>query len=345
MTSSILSFLEGLLGSSKPTTGTNHEFFCPVCNHRKRKLSIDLDTMKWHCWVCSRGGLSLFTLLKYINASKSSFSQLSELIGNRTYYRQEKKQKHFVHSLPREYQNIITHSGSMFARAAINYLVNQRGLTANDLIKYNIGYCISGEFDEMVIFPSYDRHGKLNFFTARDFMGNYIKHKNPKASKNIVGFELFVNWDMPIVLVEAALDAITVRHNAIPLFGKTLNDILISEIVNKRPPMVIILLDPDAYDNSIEIAEIIMGMNIPVKLVKLQDEDANEMGHDAVWEAISNTKTLTNSHLFKEQVNQILHGSRKSDFSRKRHTLPSLSTAFGIPESFRKLIPFYRKPE
>ena len=53
----------------------------------------------------------------------------------------------------------------------------------------------------MVIIPSYDENGRLNFFVGRSFYPDSImKHKNPVASKNIIPLELFVSWDFPIIL-------------------------------------------------------------------------------------------------------------------------------------------------
>ena len=42
------------------------------------------------------------------------------------------------------------------------YLLKKRGLSAHDIIKYNIGYCEDGEYTKKIIIPSYDLNGKLN---------------------------------------------------------------------------------------------------------------------------------------------------------------------------------------
>ena len=36
-------------------------FYCPFCNHYKRKLQVNVDTQQWHCWVCDvKGRFCLF---------------------------------------------------------------------------------------------------------------------------------------------------------------------------------------------------------------------------------------------------------------------------------------------
>ena len=86
----------------------------------------------------------------------------------------------------------------------LSYL-KRRGLTHEDILKYNIGYCESGLFSNRVIIPSYDENGQLNFFVGRDIYDSPMKYKNSSTTKDVVGFELFVNWDEPIVLCEARL--------------------------------------------------------------------------------------------------------------------------------------------
>ena len=72
-------------------------------------------------------------------------------------------------------------------------------------MKYNIGYCESGLFSNRVIIPSYDEDGKLNFFVGRDIYESPMKYKNSSTTKDVVGFELFINWNEPIVLCEVLL--------------------------------------------------------------------------------------------------------------------------------------------
>ena len=39
-------------------------FFCPKCNHHKRKLSINLDKNVFKCWICDYRGNSIAPLIK-----------------------------------------------------------------------------------------------------------------------------------------------------------------------------------------------------------------------------------------------------------------------------------------
>ena len=87
----------------------------------------------------------------------------------------------------------------------------------------------------MVIIPSYDEKGELNYFSTRAFlMDAFQKFKNPPISRDIIPFDLYINWDLPIILCEGMFDAIAIRRNAIPLLGKNIQTKLMRKIIEKN---------------------------------------------------------------------------------------------------------------
>ena len=175
----------------------------------------------------------------------------------------------------------------------MHYLLN-RGIGVFDIIKYRIGYCESGEYTGKIIIPSYNSAGQLNYFVSRAFYkADSQKHKNPKVSKDIIGFDLTINWSEPIVLCEGAFDAIAVKRNAIPLFGKIIQPALQKKIIEKRVRDIYICLDADALRNALQIAERFMAEGLNVYFIELEDEDASELGFHKITEIIQNTSVLT----------------------------------------------------
>ena len=183
----------------------------------------------------------------------------------------------------------------------MNYLLS-RGVRAEDIVKYNIGYCESGEYDNKVIIPSYDGSGKLNYFVGRSFYDTKFKHKNPKVSKDIVGFYLLVNWDTPIILCEGAFDAISIRRNAIPLFGKSIQPNLEKKILGKLVKKLYICLDSDAIKNAIGLAKKFMSYGIQTHLVALDNRDASELGYEQINKKIYDTPPLDLKKLMEYQL-------------------------------------------
>ena len=81
-----------------------------------------------------------------------------------------------------------------------------------------------------IIIPSYDSEGKLNYFVGRDFYNSNFKYKNPPFPKDIVGFDLYINWSLPIILTEGVFDAMSIRTNAIPMLSKKPSKSLLRKI-------------------------------------------------------------------------------------------------------------------
>ena len=297
---SLVSLLETVLGRSKKTSGNNMSFKCPLCNHYKHKLEIDLSTQFWHCWVCNAKGRKLYTLFKKINAS---ITQLTDLGKQTDSYIPIKETVDSHATLPSEFQHILNgNKNNPEFRNALMYLKN-RGISRQDIVRYNIGYCESGPYAKMLIIPSYDKDGKLNFFTGRSYYkDSSFKHKNPKISKDIIGFELFINWDKPITIVEGVFDAIAVKRNAIPLFGKIILDELKKKIIEKNVSDVYISLDKDARAKALDICQYFTDNGINVYLVELDEEDPSELGYKRMLEIQADTIPISGSMLMLKKM-------------------------------------------
>jgi DNA primase len=295
----LLQLLESILGKGKPTSGNNIAFFSPFQSHYKPKLEIDINTTSagenaWHCWISDKKGRSIASLFKQLNLPKERFEQLNRIVESARYRTDIKETKtNQTIQLPEEYAPLWIKKSTPDYRNAIHYL-SKRGVTIFDILKYRIGYCESGEYSGKIIIPSYDRDGQLNYFVSRAFYkADKFKHKNPKISKDIIGFEMTINWSQPIILCEGSFDAIAVKRNAIPLFGKIIQPALQKKIIEERVKNIYICLDADALKNALAIAEKFMAEGLNVYFVELQDKDASELGFEQITEIIENTDILT----------------------------------------------------
>jgi DNA primase len=295
----LLQLLESILGKGKPTSGNNVAFFSPFQSHYKPKLEIDINTTSsgenaWHCWISDKKGRSIVSLFKQLNLPKERFEQLNRIIESSKYRNTSTESKPTqTIQLPAEYVPLWKKKSTPDYRNAIHYLT-KRGVTIFDILKYRIGYCEAGEYSGKIIIPSYDATGQLNYFVSRAFYkADTQKHKNPKISKDIIGFEMFINWSQPIILCEGSFDAIAVKRNAIPLFGKIIQPALQKKIIEERVRDIYICLDADALKNALNIAERFIGEGLNVYFVELQNQDASELGFKQITEIIENTDILT----------------------------------------------------
>ena len=277
------------------TVGKNGEagYFCPFCNHYKKKLQVNFISEVFHCWVCNTKGRSIATLLSKSNAPKHLFLKALELTTRKPHNHNSTDNKVPQVSLPAEYIPMWKGSAnSPYFKNALHYLLEKRKLTKFDILKYQIGYCESGDYGGMVIIPSYDEHGILNYFVGRSFYPTpTIKHKNPDNTKDIIGFESMIDWTQPITIVEGAFDAISTKRNTIPLFGKKILSKLKSKIIEQRVQTIYLALDPDAVSDALVEIEFFLNNGVDIRLVKLE-QDPNDTGFKAMRGKIDETTSV-----------------------------------------------------
>jgi len=307
----LLFLIESVLGKGQSTSKGNFAFKCPFCTHHKNKMEINLRTTSkrenfWHCWVCGAKGKTLLSLFKKIKAPQGKINELNILIVP------AKKDNHTsdILEFPKEFislsNTIEDKIAQIEAKHAIKFL-KKRGITQDDIIKYNIGFCKEGKYEGRVIIPSYDEDKKLNYFIARDYKdASPQKYKNPPASaKDVIGFELYINWDAPIILVEGIFDALTIKRNVIPLFGKVIHGKLMEKLVKSSVNRIYIALDADARRDALKQAEMLMSYGKEIYLVEMEGKDANEIGFKNFLNTLEQTIPLNLQSLIEKKLQLI----------------------------------------
>jgi DNA primase len=300
----LINLVDSVLGVGKKTSRGNKSYNCLYCNHHKPKLEINFSQHKkgfnpWHCWACDVRGNRISKLFKKIQASSEKFEELKSIIGNEVEVKHTSSTTSLT--LPKELKSILGNN-DILAKHAFMYLKN-RGITKDDIEKYNIGYCEFGRYAKMVIIPSYDESGNLNFFTGRSFEKEpFVKYRNPEVSRDIVPFELFVNWNIPLILCEGPFDAMAIKRNAIPLLGKNIQENLMKKIVTSKVKKIYIALDNDAMKQALKFTEHFMNQGKEVYLVDLEGKDPSEMGFNNFTKLIQNTYPLNEYGLMERKL-------------------------------------------
>ncbi len=304
----LIQLIDKVLNSKGHSLNKANEYmwWSPFVQHHKPKLQVNIQTGKWHCWVSNQGGHNLYQLFKKVNAGYDDFTLLNQLLGDVSFYQKDKDKKSEVIQLPQEYKSLSDDSDtSIIKQHAIRFL-RKRGFNSEDILRYNLGYCTEGQYNNRVIIPSYDSEGRLNYFVGRDFYNSNFKYKNPPFPKDIIGFDLYVNWSLPIILVEGVFDAMSIKGNAIPLFGKSILPQLEKKITEKRVNSIFIVLDGDAFNDAIQMVEKFTDNGISVNFVKLDGQDPNDLGYhqmiQKIHEAVPmNFKTLMEMKIYGKQ--------------------------------------------
>jgi len=307
MSQLVINILDKALKSKGQTLKKTNEYmwWSPFVQHHKPKLQVNVQTGKWHCWVSNQGGHNLFQLLKQVGAPRELYKELSDTLGTSYYTSEKKDDKQITLSLPKEAKPLWNGGDSVQKLHALKF-VYERGLDMSDVIRYNLHYCLNGIYQNRIIIPSYDSNGQLNYFVGRDFYKGGMKYKNPPVPKDIIGFDLYVNWSEPIILCEGVFDAMAIKNNSIPLFGKTILPKLYKKIVENQVSHITICLDDDAFKDSIDMASKFMDNGIEVNFVKLKGKDPSDLGYKNM---INQLDTSTGMN-FKELMRMRIYGNR-----------------------------------
>lgn len=282
--------------------------YSPFCNHYKRKLNIDLKTGKYHCWISNVGGYSIHSLFKKMKLDNGYFTRLEKIVPNEYKFKEDSKKRSTTLFLPNQFISLKHVTPSPQWKRAIYYL-KSRNITIEDIITYNIGYAESGKFKNSIIIPSYDKNGRLNYYVSRLCFDSkeYAYSNSPNSKKDIIMFEVFINWHMPIILVEGSFDALTVKNNVIPLLGKNLNNVLFNKLIIHKP-VVYICLDSDALEDSINIYEKLNDVGVDSYIVKLpKNSDPNSLGFKKIWNLIENSSQNKNEDMFSTKIKNLLN--------------------------------------
>ena len=304
---SVINILDDVLGPGTSMKGDEQAHYCPFCHHHKKKLQINLQSQKWHCWVCDSKGKRIQSLLKRLHVDSRKLKKIFEIYGDDyVVYSNNTEDEKVELRLPNEFRSLLEEPkgiNPLFRK--VKEYARKRNISEGDIKRYNIGYCDSGHYANRIIIPSYDNNNRLNYFIARSvFDEETFKYKNPPVSKNVIMFENQINWNEPITLVEGVFDAMAVKRNAIPLLGKFVPKTLNDTIYKKEVKSINILLDEDAQEQALHYTVQYQNQGITTKNIKPTDKDASDMGFSEV-----NTKLKESEQTqFVDIISQKLKG-------------------------------------
>jgi DNA primase len=301
----IISILNDTLGVGSSLKGDEQAHHCPFCHHHKKKLQVNLETQQWHCWVCDAKGKRIQGLLKKLHVDSHKLKKVYEIYGDDyIVYSNDSEEEQIELRLPNEFKSLLVEPrGINPTFRKVKHYADVRGITKEDIIRYNIGYCDSGLYNGRIIIPSYDFDNKLNYFIARSvFEDEPYKYKNPPVSKNVIMFENQINWNEPITIVEGAFDAMAVKRNAIPILGKFIPKKLMDSIYKKEVKHINILLDKDAQQQALHYVVQLGNQGIEVRNIIPSDKDAGEMGFSRVNQILKESTETNFSDVIKQKL-------------------------------------------
>jgi hypothetical protein len=312
---------------------------CPRCQEREGlmypdgKYNLEINTAKrvFRCWKCEEprfsGSLGKLIRLFGTKVDYELYKSYASIFQDYS-YSEEGEEEIINVSLPSEMISFANMNGSDPDHfEAYNYLVNDRMIPRDTILKYRLGFCLEGRYANRIIVPSYDEFGDVNYFVARAYKsGMKPPYMNPKVDKmKIIFNEGLINWDSTIYLVEGAFEFLSFPVNVIPLLGKDLSTPLFYKL-KERKPNIVILLDPDAYKTAIQLffklQTIYVGAEERVKIVKLPTmEDLDELrkraGKKELLKALYGARGLTIDDYFSRKLHKPYGSYRRYESNSK----------------------------
>jgi len=273
-----------------------YELNCPSCGNDK-KFFFNVKKGKGQCWKCGFAAGSLKTLFnkmkqlglavngqieenpdeeeyryKVPQSEMPTEEEIQEEDGLENYLRgalTTNKPNPILSRvpLPEYYRPLPAPPSSHLGQQAFHWLTCARGLTEEQIMKYEIGFCSKGEHAGKIIIPVRDEHGEQVYWVGRRFTGAARMKKrfhNPTRknegkkiyhSKKTVLFNidrLIKEKVKTVVLVEGWRDVFSLDSRAMALLGKTLSKEQL-ELMTKYFSSFIILLDPDTYEDGYDM--------------------------------------------------------------------------------------------
>jgi len=286
---------------------------CPACG-KHDKFGVHIGRDKSNCFVCGYGPKLMQLISEY---EQVEYNEAYKLISKQEQLEYKEPKAKLVEPksdsiLPESYK-LVTLGGSETSKLMRRY-VQKRGFKPNKVSLKGWGYCTKGKYKGHLIIPYY-LNGRVVYFNARRVVGNGPKFNNPTmddigvgksmAIYNISALKLYKK----IYLVESAMNAETLGDHAIGTGGKKLSPWQKDKILNSSAEKIVIILDPDALKEAIDLA-LELSFHKKIKVLMLpEDNDVNDIGKKATKALEDQAKWLSYMELLKLK-NDLLYEER-----------------------------------
>lgn len=299
-TSEKLDFISRLTTNySVASDNINVAIWCPFCKHsnrKKLKLVVHLEKGFYHCWLCDSKGSNIPKIVKRYNPSllEESIRLFKKAKIKARLFEEEQELFEEVNvDIPSGFKLLANafNTRNPDVRDVFRYCI-RRGVNKHKMWHLRLGYSLDQDFRRQLIIPSFNENGNINFYTSRridEDTNSPFKYKNSKvAKKNIVFNELYIDWNIPLTIVEGPLDLIKTNDNSTCLLGSSLTpDMKLFRKIVENKTEINLALDRDVYYKSINIASMLYEYDVNVNILDTRvADDVGDMTHDQFQEVL-----------------------------------------------------------
>jgi len=183
--------------------------WCPFCNNpnqHKLKMILNLEKGVYHCWVCNSKGTSIPWVIKRLSAQH--YDKSLEYFPNRNQTLSDNEWSSILQGLsdeatltitpiqvdlPNGFELCVSNLGSRNPdiRDVVHYLT-KRGCSEHKMWMLRFGVSRDSNFHRMLIIPSFNADGDLNYYTCRKI--------DASTTKDSALFKKIVENKTPVIL-------------------------------------------------------------------------------------------------------------------------------------------------
>ena len=273
----------------------------------KHKLHIDLKTGMFHCFRCGLSGIGLKRFIELNEGISTRNLTVEDFDKDISDFRKKIIEKF---NIPKSKIQKLTFPESYVSafesKYALNY-IRHRGIKDEVIEKFKLGWCSEGDFAFRVMFPSFNKNEDLIYYSGRSILGTIPKSLNVKIDKNdlLYGSDFLDYKKDFIVITEGPFSCITVNDNAVALYSKNITPQQLIRLRNFKFKKFYIMLDGDAREQAVKLAESLLKFGKSPYIVKLADKDPNDLGYEECWKLINSSKEFTEKNLLMEKLEKI----------------------------------------
>jgi len=307
-------YFDAVHGPLRPSTNGWYDGICPLCGEMKLAVTFEYNLVK--CWKGCFDRQFIIDFIQNIEGVRRfeayEILESYEALPLEYTYREHGQVEVSDVTLPAGYQGLLRGEGVIGDRAR-TYL-SGRGFDLEHLDNLGVGYCIDQHEDNKKNFFGYiiiplKKNGKLVYYLARDFMGNFPRYKNPPKELFGVGKSQFLFNEEAlhlydsVYLTEGWADAATLGPNGISYQGLDLSVYQSTAIIESPVMEVVVIPDIGAYKEGLKQAQKLY-KHKKVKVIDLSQlnttgKDVNGIGKLPVERLVDKTDYLTWAGLYK----------------------------------------------
>lgn len=265
---------------------------CPFCGDNRWKVYFGIESSWGDCKYCN----TVFKPVKFIKEREGVEYREACRILLECENNEFKIEPLINNDIKEEDEGIFLPAGEL---AIDNKYLLSRGLNNDIIKKFNLLKCERGFFKGYIIFPVYDKQGKLKIYQGRDYTG-----VNPKKYMFPAGFKakeiLYNIWNIPqnpeyCIITEGVFDFFgwytKGYYNVVSTFGKTVSDIQINILRESGVKNIYLAWDSDAMLEIIKFYNDYKSFFEKIKIVIMPyKKDADEMTKDELDACFLNSR-------------------------------------------------------